>query len=113
MKKIEIEFFVHLAGGGQPFMFQHRGEKEAVPVILECPVVVHWEGWEGNRDGSTMGCLEIPIEECMGNFHMFKNIDYDKLLNWILQELEALPEDKRKQEWVRRVSVDTIKLWLK
>lgn len=115
MKKIVIEFFCHLAGSSSPLMFQHRGEQEAVPTILEIPIVIHWDykGWKGNRDGCIMGCLEIIIEECTGNFHIFKNIDEAKLTDWIVHELENVPEEERNQEWIRKISVETIKLWLK
>ncbi|KKL22817.1 hypothetical protein LCGC14_2431640, partial [marine sediment metagenome] len=113
--KIQIEFFCHLAGNSSFFMFQHRGEPEAVPVILEIPIVIHWDyrGWEGNRNRCTMGCLEFTIKDYTANFHIFKKIDEAKLTDWIVQELENVPENKRKQEWIRKVSLDTIKLWLK
>ena len=118
-EKIQIEFFCHLAGSFSPFMFQHRGERDVVPTILEVPIVIHWKGALLNDQGilsrkeCLMGCLEITIEECVGNFHIFKKIDETKLTNWIVHELEKVPEDKRNQDWVQGVSLDTIKLWLK
>lgn len=112
-QKIVIEYFCHLAGHFSPFMFQHRGEQEAVPTILEVPVVIRWGGLKSNRDGCTMGCLEITIEEITGNFHIVKNIDETKLTDWIVHELEKVPENERTQGWIRKVSLDTIKLWQK
>ena len=115
-RRIQIEFFSCLCSNGNflPFMFQHRGEQEIVPTILEVPFVIHWEGWnwKGNRKGCPMGCLEITIKECIDNFHVFKKINEAKLTNWIVHELENVPINKRNQEWVQRVSITTIKLWL-
>ncbi len=117
MKKqnTKIEFFAPLAGSSCPFMFQHRGELAVVPTILEVPIVIHWDYRDGdyNRDDCTMGCLEITIKECTDNFHIFKKIDEAKLTDWIERELENVPDDKRNQEWVQKVSLETIKLWLK
>ncbi len=118
--KVQIEYFCYLAGSSNPFMMQHREVQQTVPVILECPVIIHWEGWKYkslggqrrlSRKGCPVGCLEITIKECVGNFHLLNNVDEAKLTNWIVQELEKVPENKRNHPWVRRVSLDTIKLW--
>lgn len=118
--KVEIEYFCYLAGSSNPFMMQHRGVQQTVPVILECPVIIHWEGWKYksldgqrvlSRKGCPVGCLEITIKECVGNFHLLNNVDEAKLTNWIVQELEKVPVGKRSQPWVRQVSLNTIKLW--
>lgn len=114
-QKIDIEFFASLGGYSKPFIFQHRGDDKPLPTILEAPFIIYWDGWKGSRKDCNRGTgnVEINLVECKDDFNLVRNIDEDKFINWITGELRNVPEDKREQEWVQRISLDTLKLWQK
>ena len=114
-KKIDIEFYANLGGYSKPFIFQHRGDEQPLPTILEAPFIIYWDGWGGSRKDCNRGTgnVEIVIGNVVDDFNLIRNIYDDKVIDLIVDELKNVPEDKRGQEWVRRVSLDTIKLWQK
>lgn len=113
--KVEIEYLSFLGGNITPFMIQHQATTQALTLILEAPFIIYWDGWKGHRKGCPMGNIEIDLRE-VKNKTLIRNIDPDKLTNWIISHLAVLPKSTRVQKyvvgemaWVARISLDTVK----
>lgn len=121
--KIEIEFLSLLAGNVNPFLIQHQVPNRAfftamaTTMILEAPFIIYWDGWDGSRKGCPIGNVEINLVDIGVERHLVKNLDKDKLTDWIISHLAAIPDRKRvhkyvvdEMAWETRLSLETIKL---
>jgi len=115
--KVEIEYLYLLGGNARPFGIQRQDPNQSLTMVLEAPFVIHWDGWKGHRKGCPMGNIEIDLVNFIDEHHLIRNIDTDKLTDWIIPHLTAIPDHKRvqrfvigKMAWEARICPDTVKL---
>ena len=115
--KIEIEYLSLLGGNINPLIIQRQIPNQALTMVIEAPFIIYWDGWNGSRKGCPMGNVEINLVDIGDERHLIKNLDKDKLTDWIIPHLTAIPDRKRvhkyvvnEMAWEARLSLDTVKL---
>ena len=113
---VEIEYLYRLGGCARPFGIQRQDPNQSLTMVIEAPFIIHWDGWRGNRKRCPMGNVEIDLTDFGKERHLLQNVDINKLTNWIILHLTAIPDHKRVQKfvigemaWEARISTETVK----
>jgi len=116
-RSVEIEYLYRLGGYARPFGIQRQDPNQSLTMVLEAPFIIYWNGWKRHRKGCPMGNVEIDLAGFTEKRHLLQNIDVNKLTDWIISHLTAIPDHKRVQRfvigemaWEARISLETVKL---
>jgi len=114
--RVEIEYLYLLMGNASLFGIQRQDPGQSLTTVIEAPFFIYWDGYKGHRRNCPMGNIEIDLVGFIGEYHLLQNIDIDKLTNWIISHLIAIPDHKRTQKfvlgemaWKARISLETVK----